>query len=151
MTKRELAISYFKAGYNCTQSVVLAFKEYLKDPDEILKVASPFGGGMSRMRETCGAASAIVLILGAIEGYSTPETGEKKIDLYTKTQKLLIEFEEKFGSLTCRTLLNLTNKHDIPIPEKRSKNFYQTRPCCQLIGGAADILEKYLKEEKLIK
>lgn len=151
MTRKELAISYFKQGYNCTQAVVLAFKDIVSNSDELLKIAAPFGGGMSRMRETCGAVSGMVLVIGSIYGYNTPETGDKKQELYKKTQELLRKFEEKFGSLTCRTLLNLTQKHDVPTPEKRDENFYKTRPCAELIGGAAEILENYLKEEKLIK
>ena len=148
--RKELAISYFKEGYNCSQAVVLAFKDIIKNYEEVLKISSPFGGGISRMRETCGAVSGMVLVLGSIYGYETPETGNKKIELYEKTQVLLREFENKYGSLTCRELRNLSIKHDDFIPSKRDENFYKTRPCIELIGGACDILEKFLLREKII-
>ena len=46
MTKRELGESYFKQGYNCTQAVVLAFREEMGiDERTALMLASPFGGG----------------------------------------------------------------------------------------------------------
>lgn len=151
MIRKELAISYFKQGYNCSQSVVLAFKDILKvDPEILVKVSSPFGGGLSRMRETCGAVSGMVLVIGTVFGYETPETGLKKKELYEKTQEVLREFESRFGSLTCRTLLDLKQIHDIPTPENRDEHFYKTRPCTELIGGAAEILENFLKKEKLI-
>ena len=40
MTKRELGESYFAAGYNCAQSVVLAFKDELNMDEETLKKIS---------------------------------------------------------------------------------------------------------------
>lgn len=145
MTRKELAINYFKEGYNCSQAVVLAFKDLLTiDADELCKIASPFGGGLSRMRETCGAVSGMVLVLGNLIGYSTPEMREKKHELYKNTQEILKIFENRYGSLTCRVLLNLNVKHDDPKPSPRDHSFFDKRPCPELIGGAAEILEEYL-------
>ena len=152
MNRRELAINYFKEGYNCSQAVVLAFQDVLTiDAKELCKIASPFGGGLSRMRETCGAVSGMVLVLGNLIGYDTPEIGEKKHELYKNTQELLRIFENKYGSLTCRTLLNLTTKHDDPKPTPRDHNFFDKRPCVELIGGAAEILQNYLEERGILK
>lgn len=145
MNRKQLAVDYFKVGYNCSQSVVLAFKDILKiDPLELCKIASPFGGGISRMRETCGAVTGMVLVVGNLLGYDTPETGVKKHVLYQNTQEILHIFEEKYGSLTCRRLLNLKVNHDDPKPSKRDHSFFESRPCCELIGGAAEILEIFL-------
>ena len=152
MTRRERAINNFKKGYNCSQAIVLAFDDVLTiDPNELIKIASPFGGGISRMREICGAASGMVLVLGNIIGYDTPEIGEKKHELYKNTQELLRIFENKYGSLTCRVFLNLTNNHDDPLPSKRDQNFFTKRPCLELIGGAAEILENFLKEKGILQ
>ena len=151
MTRKEQAINYFKEGYNCSQAVVLAFKDILKtDANELCKIASPFGGGISRMRETCGAVTGMILVLGNLIGYDTPELGEKKHELYKNTQELLRIFEKKYGSLTCRVLLNLSSQHDDPKPSKRDYSFFDKRPCLELIGGAAEILEDYLKRKNLI-
>ena len=152
MNRRELATNYFKEGYNCSQAVVLAFQDLLTiDANELCKIASPFGGGLSRMRETCGAVSGMVLVLGNLIGYSTPEIGEKKHELYKNTQELLRIFEKTYGSLTCRVLLNLTSKHDNPEPSQRTNDFYMKRPCLELIGGAAELLDNYLKDKGLAK
>ena len=49
---KELARSYFLEGYNCSQSVLLAFHEELGlDKETAARMASPFGGGMGRLRE----------------------------------------------------------------------------------------------------
>lgn len=151
MTRKEQAINYFKEGYNCTQAVVLAFKDLLTiDASELCKIASPFGGGISRMRETCGAVTGMVLVLGNLLGYSTPETSSVKKELYEKTQEILKIFENKYGSLTCRVFLNVNVKHDDPTPSVRDHSFFEKRPCPELIGGAAEILDNFLEERKNI-
>lgn len=152
MNRRELAINYFKEGYNCSQSVVMAFKDVLSvKPKELCKIASPFGGGISRMRETCGAVTGMILVLGNLIGYDTPETGEKKYELYKNSQEILKIFENRYGSLRCGVLLNLKEKHSDPKPSERDHSFFDKRPCPELIGGAAEILESFLKERSLIK
>ena len=152
MTRKEIAINYFKEGYNCSQSVVLTFKDILKtDPSFLCKVSSPFGGGISRMRETCGAVSGIVIVLGDLFGYDTPETGEKKMNLYKQTQEVLKVFENKFGSLSCRELLQINIKHDNPTPSIRDGEFFSKRPCPELIGGAVEILENFLVTKGVLR
>ena len=151
MTRKEQAIQYFKEGYNCSQAVVLTFKDILKiDPNELCRIASPFGGGISRMRETCGAVTGMVLVLGNLIGYETPETGEKKHELYKNTQEIMHIFENRYGSLRCGKLLNISQKHDYPMPTPRDHSFFINRPCPELIGGAAEILEDYLKSKGLL-
>ena len=146
MTRKELAMKYFEEGYNCSQAVVLAFEDLLLNAKELVKIAAPFGGGMARMRETCGAVSGMVLVMGNLYGYDTPETGEKKHELYENTQVLLRKFEEKYGSLTCRVLRGLAQVHDDSMPTKRDLNFYRTTPCKELVGGAAEILDEFLNK-----
>ena len=54
----EIATQLFFKGYNCAQSVVGAWADrYGLDMDTALRISSSFGGGIGRMRLTCGAAS----------------------------------------------------------------------------------------------
>lgn len=135
----------FNSGYNCSQSVLLAYEDYLKekglDPKTVLRMASPLGGGISRLREVCGAVSALCLLIGLTDGYDTPDD-EKKKALYSKAQKLVMEFQERRGSIICRELLGLEQKHDQPTPSKRTKEYYAERPCADLCATAATIFEK---------
>ena len=41
-------------------------------------ISSSFGGGMGRMRETCGAVSAMFMVAGALKGYTDISTDERK-------------------------------------------------------------------------
>ena len=38
------------------------------------------------------------------------------------------------------------NRHDTPVPEARTKEYYKKRPCAEIIGDAAEILEQFIKE-----
>ena len=147
MTRREMAMENFMKGYNCSQSVVLAFADMLpvKESD-LLKMASSFGGGMGRLREVCGSVGGMFIVIGLLYGYDGPETGPVKAEHYKRVQELAHRFEEKHGSIVCRELLGLNVKREAPTPEARTKEYYKKRPCPEIIGDAAQILEEYIKE-----
>lgn len=147
MTRREAAIANFKNGYNCSQSIVLAFEDLIPVDKALLsKMASSFGGGMGRLREVCGSVSGMFMIAGVLYGYDGPETGRIKADHYARIQELARRFEEKHGSIICRVMLGLSVQHDVPVPEARTAEYYKKRPCAEIVGDAAEILEQYIKE-----
>lgn len=142
---REKAKENFLAGYNCAQSVFLAFcDETGLEPETAAKLASSFGGGMGRLREVCGAVSGMFLAAGMIKGYSEPADQEGKRAQYELVQNLAKEFEKKNGSIICRELLGLDQKHDSPDPSARTPEYYQKRPCAELVADAAELLERIL-------
>ena len=139
------AKSLFLQGYNCSQSILLAFSDYTGLDDELsTKISSPFGGGMGRLREVCGAISGIFMVLGMVEGYTDSSDQEGKTNLYKTVQELAHKFEEENDSIICRELLNLSVKNDSYIPSERTKEYYDSRPCPQKIASAAYILAEYL-------
>lgn len=151
MTRAEQAKEYFYQGYNCSQSVVLAFKDLIDvDESDLMKISCSFGGGIGRLREVCGSVSGMMMVAGLLFGYDGPEKGEIKANHYKRIQELAKEFEEKNGSIVCRELLGLSVKHDEPNPEERTEEYYKKRPCPELIKMAADILEKYIDDQKSI-
>lgn len=150
MSRREAAIENFMKGYNCSQSVVLAFADMLPtDETSLSRLASSFGGGMGRLREVCGSVSGMFMVAGLLYGYDGPETGQIKADHYAKIQELAHRFEEKHGSIVCRELLGLGVRHDGPVPEARTEGYYRKRPCPELIGDAAEILEQYINDNPI--
>ncbi len=141
----EIAANNFKTGYNCAQSVFLAFAEdFGFDKETALKVSSSFGGGMGRLREVCGAVSSIFAIAGLKKGYTTPDNDEIKAKHYELIQNLAEKFKSKYGTIICRELLELPEGSDSPIPSKRTKEYYQERPCEAFVRYAAEIIEKEL-------
>lgn len=147
-SRKERAMQNFLKGYNCTQSILLAFEDVLPEEsrEEIICMSSAFGGGMGRLREVCGSVSGMFLVAGLLYGYSGPETGERKAELYSKIQRLAHEFEEQNGSIVCRELLGLSMKEQEPVPEARTKEYYKKRPCKELIGMSAEILENFIRD-----
>lgn len=139
------AMQLFKDGYNCSQAVILAFSDkYDIEEAAAVKLASSFGGGMGRMREVCGAVSGMFMVAGLLYGYDDPKAKEEKADHYARIQKLAAEFTEINGSIVCRELLGLTQKKDDPTPSERTAEYYKKRPCEQLVGIAAAIMEDYI-------
>ncbi|MBR3603911.1 MAG: C_GCAxxG_C_C family protein [Elusimicrobiaceae bacterium] len=141
MTKKEKATALFKEGYNCSQAVLLAFAEDLGlDPNTAQKIATPFGGGMGRMREVCGAFSGLLMVLGVKYASNDPKDQKAKAEHYALVQKMAEEFKKQNGSIICRELLGLSGPQE-PTPQPRTPQYYQKRPCADMVGSAAEILE----------
>lgn len=139
------AEALFREGYNCAQSVVLAFADkYDIDFDTAAKISSSFGGGLGRLREVCGCVSGMSLALGLIQGYYKPKDIEGKANQYKMVQELVGAFKEENGSYICRELLSGITGDTNPKPEARTTEYYKKRPCPKLCGIAAAILEEKL-------
>ena len=142
-TYSEKAANNFKSGYNCAQSVFLAFAEdFGLDKETALKLSSSFGGGMGRLREVCGAVSSMFAIAGLKNGYTAPDNDEIKAKHYELIQYLAEKFKSKYGTIICRDLLELPEGADSPIPSKRTDEYYKTRPCEAFVRYAAEIIER---------
>lgn len=141
----EKAVKNFRNGYNCAQSVLLTFagKIGLKD-DEALRLASSFGGGMGRLREVCGAVSAMFMIAGFLKGYTEPDNDIAKANHYKLIQDLATEFKSKHGTIICRELLGLDGTEFSPVPSARTDEYYKERPCEEFIRCATMIVEEEL-------
>lgn len=145
MKKSDIAVEYFKTGYNCSQSVFLTFaKDFGLDEETALKLSSSFGGGMGRLREVCGAVTAMFAIAGLKKGYTSPCDDEAKAKHYELIQSLATKFKAEHKTIICRELLGLEDGADSPIPSKRTEKYYQERPCELFIKTAAEIIEKEL-------
>ncbi len=145
---REIAKNNFLSGYNCAQAVIVTFADELGlDKDFAASLISPFGGGMGRLREVCGAVSGMLAVLGLLCGYSAPGNLEAKKELYAKVQHLAGEFTAKNGNIVCRNLLGLDIVGaDSPVPEARTPEYYKKRPCPDYVGDAAYIIAKFAEE-----
>lgn len=147
MTHTEKAIDLFHRGYNCAQSVFAAFcDETGLDEKAALKLSSSFGGGIGRLREICGAASGMVMALGSIYGYTDPDDFQEKAHHYARVQELMLKFRDEMGCFLCRDILNSADIS--PVPTKRTEEFYKMRPCDRAVFIAAELLDKFIKEQK---
>ena len=138
----EKAVALFKEGYNCSQSVVAAFADmYGFTPEQALKVSASFGGGIGRMRQTCGAACGLFMLAGLETGCTEGKDREGKEANYKTVQELAEEFRKRNGSLICAELLGLAKTAPTPpSPEARTNEYYKKRPCEELVGISARII-----------
>lgn len=152
-SRKEIAMELFKEGYNCSQAVFAAFADKVgMERDTALRLASSFGGGFGRMREVCGAVSGMALVAGMMTGSTDAKNTDAKKHNYDVMQKLAQAFREQNGSIVCKELLGLSAPapdktleaaafHDT-MPEPRTEQYYKKRPCAELVGCAAEILQK---------
>lgn len=142
----ERAVALFRSGFNCAQSVVAAFAgPYGFTEEQALRMAASFGGGIGRMRLTCGAACGLFMLAGlercALEG----KDREAKAANYALVQRLAEEFRRRNGSLTCAELLGLKRPEGSSVPEERTAQYYAKRPCARMVEEAARIWVEHLE------
>ena len=147
----EKARRLFKeGGYNCCQAVVLAYNDLFGLNDEMAAaIASGFGGGMGRMREVCGSVSGMTILAGFISPASDPTVKADRTANYALVQELAGEFRKKNGSIICKELLGLVpmgSSQSVPAespePSDRTAEYYNKRPCEELVGISARIVGK---------
>lgn len=143
MNRGEKAEELFKSGYNCSQSVIGAFcEDFGLDFDTMMKLAEGFGGGMGRLRLTCGAVSGMTMVVGMLLS-SGSDAGDTRAEVYARVQKLCNKFIEKNGSMICAELLGLdADKKETPTPEARTERYYKKRPCAELVKDCVKIIEE---------
>lgn len=144
----EKAVELFKSGYNCSQSVVAAFADmYGFTEEQALRMSASFGGGIGRMRLTCGAACGLFMLAGLEKGATDGKDREGKAANYALVQQLAEEFKERNGSITCAELLGLRKPEGSAVPEARTEQYYAKRPCVKMVEEAAKIWVEYLEKE----
>ena len=150
-SRAQKAVELFKQGYNCSQAVFASCADIygIKDENLALRLAASFGGGMGRMRLVCGAASGMFMLAGLHNGSATPHDTEGKMANYAFVQQLAGDFKGKYGSLICAELLGLAPRGTTmeylpakalrPRPADRTPEYYEKRPCPEMIAEAVRI------------
>lgn len=150
VSRTERAIEYFINGANCAQAVAAAFADLMgMDAKAALRLSAPFGGGLARQREVCGAVSGMCLVAGVLYGYDDLTDNDAKAAHYRMIRMLCDEFRAAHsGHIVCRELLGDKNggSDTAPAPSPRTEEYYRTRPCARQVGTAAGILEAYISK-----
>lgn len=145
------ARAYFKEGYNCCQAVLLAFQDIIGLPEvKIAGLSSGFGGGMGRLREVCGAFSAMTFMAGVICPADDPSKAEGRRENYALVQEFADKFRKENGSIICREQLQLrASQKESPTPSVRDEHWYAARPCERLVESSARLIAEKLKESEI--
>jgi C_GCAxxG_C_C family probable redox protein len=141
------ACELFAGGMNCAQAVFVAFTDVTDmDRELAVRLSSSFGGGMGRMREVCGACSAMFMVAGILYGPDESFSHDEKTEHYKRIQELAAEFRAEHGTIICRELLKELSVTSTPEPEKRTEKYYKVRPCVRFVRTAAEILDRYISD-----
>ncbi len=120
---------------NCAEKILYgANKVYrLGLPDESLKIAAGFGGGMG-IENVCGALTASIMVLSKLAVVShAHENGRIK----QLAQDFFTAYQHEMSNIDCTTL------------KKNYRN--DEEKCKHVIMKAAEILDKLVTKEKLVK
>ena len=145
MDHSTLAAQLFLDGCSCSQAVMAAFCDLTgMDRSTALRLSAPFGGGIVRMREVCGAVSGMMMVVGLLYGFEPSEGSTAKSAHYHLVQELAEQFRQQAGSIICREILK--NPPADPNPSPRTAEYYANRPCARMVMLAAEILDRYIAE-----
>lgn len=111
-------------------------------------MSASFGGGIGRMRQTCGAACGMFLLAGLEKGAVDGKDREGKAANYALVQQLAEEFRKRNGSMICAELLGLKKPEGSSMPEARTELYYAKRPCAKMVEEAAAIWAEYLEKQR---
>jgi len=127
-------------GFNCAESALrgVCHAQGIVLPPVALMMATPFGGGVGRSEDLCGALSGAILAIGASLG-RTEGKGEKGPS-YQAAKKQHDMFLQRFGSTSCKVL----NKGDF-------KSNEHERRCKELTLESARMAYRIINEQKARK
>lgn len=146
MNRQEKAVEKFNNGYNCAQSVVMAFCEDLGLSEEECAIMSEgFGGGMGRTRSVCGAVSGMVMLAGLKMSKGIAKDMETRTKIYAAVQAMMADFKAEMGTTICSELLGEQLPKDKgATPTERTDSFYKKRPCSEIVRLCTEIAQKHL-------
>lgn len=160
--RAQRAQDLFKQGFNCSQSVFAACADLygIADQSLALRLSASFGGGIGRMRMACGAACGMFMLAGLHNGSAEPHDNAGKMENYKLVQELAEQYKARYGSIVCAELLGLAPKGSThidqlpatathPQPEERTQQYYEKRPCGEMVGEAVRIALRTLRVKEL--
>ena len=100
------AVKLFDEGYACSQSILLSFAPFFDLDERTAKlISSTFGGGMGRLRQTCGAVTGGFMVLGLAFGNENPKDMDTKLNGYKKVRELNKRVVDIHTTSNCKELL----------------------------------------------
>lgn len=146
MSKVGKAVECFHSGFNCSQAILSTYCVQMGlDREVALKLACPFGAGMGRMSETCGAVTGAYMLIGLKYGKYLPEDNDAKEKSYALVNEFTESFKQLHGSISCKDLLL---DKDMKSPEDlqyiKDNNLW-VKLCPIFIRDSAQIIEDMLE------
>ncbi|MDD3396292.1 MAG: C-GCAxxG-C-C family protein [Acidaminococcaceae bacterium] len=131
----------FKAGNNCSEAIVQAFRTVggVDIDDNAYRLCSGFGGGMGHARDVCGALVGCTMVISTLVGRNKPED-KPLAEIYPISKEFHDRFVAEFGSSACKDLMPF---------EFNTKD--HLRNCLKLVNRIGKFLAEFLEEKGLLK
>jgi C_GCAxxG_C_C family probable redox protein len=136
-------LELFSQSYNCAQSVYAgsATGKGLSETQR-LALAAPFGGGVARQGEICGALTGALMTLGEVDGGAmAADPAAARNALYLQAQKLIEDFRAAHGSILCRELTGCSLNTEEGQRSFQERGLHQNL-CTKLVAFAAEHVDE---------
>jgi len=144
MTHTDRALALFEEGFSCSQAVLAAFAEdYGLARETALRLAQPFGGGIARKGDWCGAVTGALMAIGLKHGRVRAGDTAARDRTYALVNEFVRRFRERHGAVRCNDLLGC--EMGTPAGDKAiADGKLHDRVCRGLVRDAAEILDTLL-------
>jgi C_GCAxxG_C_C family probable redox protein len=138
------AVAAFSRGYNCSMAVFSAYAPDLGLAAETAaSIASPFGAGIARTDDICGAVSGALMVIGLAQRKEDIRDASAREEVYGLARRFIGEFIARNGSVMCTDLVGYDLSQQEQYREAREQKAFATR-CPKLVRDAGEILERIL-------
>lgn len=142
--RSQQAVSLFKEGFSCSQSVLAAFSDMFGlERDLALKISQPFGGGIAHRGEICGAVSGAFMAIGLKFGRTKAEDIASREKTYEAVKNFIKKFEDLHGSIICKELLGYDIGSAEEFAEAEKQGLFENL-CPKFVRHASEILKEMI-------
>ncbi len=144
MSRSEIVKDNFLTNYNCSQSVLVSFKDMFDLPEkDLLKIACGFGAGMGRLQHSCGAVTGANMVIGLLFGRAEPDDSDALEKTYSLVQTFNDEFIKIHATTNCSELLGCDLQTEVG-REQFKEDEMKTKICLPCVENAVKILEQII-------
>ncbi len=131
-----IAEKNFLLGFNCAESALIGVTHALDlKSDMIPRIATGFGGGVSRYGSICGALSGAIMAMGACCGRDNLDDPEGRQKMQNLVFSFIEDFKKEFLFIDCRDLTEcnlLTEEGRIKFDTEKIRQ----KNCCEFVKFA---------------
>jgi C_GCAxxG_C_C family probable redox protein len=148
----DAAVKYHIEGFNCAESVLQVFLDKWSKYFRLgvtSSAATAFGGGIGRTGNICGALSGGLIVIGLAVGRTDAKDDEGKQKAYSAARDLLHRFNERWGTVTCRELIQCDLSTEEGMSKYREQKLHETK-CGPIVRETTktvkNIIERFKKD-----
>lgn len=130
----------YGGSFHCCEAILMAVSEHLGyENDLLLKISSPFGGGMTANGSACGSLIAAYLCMGIFKGRSS--VNENRDAANSAADRVYKRFCEKYGSAECRNIIGYDRK------DPKAVELYAKKVKCEVCIPLVKEVTRWILEE----